>query len=135
MIIFYDGNCPLCSKEMQHLKRADRADKIQLEDLNSDDFNQRFPHINRDHAMAVLHGQNENGEMLFGLDVTCLAWQSVGKYPCLRALRWPVIRPVADRVYLLFAKYRNPISSFLMPQNACANGACTTNSKRPESKL
>ncbi|MGB5445385.1 MAG: DUF393 domain-containing protein, partial [Psychromonas sp.] len=106
-----------------------------LEDINSEDFNQRFPHINRERAMAVLHGQDENGEMLFALDVTCLAWQTVGKYRWLKVLRWPVIRPIADRAYLLFAKYRNPISSFLMPQNGCASGVCAANSKRPRSKL
>ena len=40
MIIFYDGNCPLCAKEMQSLKRADKENKITLEDINKDDFEQ-----------------------------------------------------------------------------------------------
>eukprot|EP00389_Voromonas_pontica_P015465 GDKH01024116.1.p1 GENE.GDKH01024116.1~~GDKH01024116.1.p1 ORF type:complete len:61 (+),score=13.54 GDKH01024116.1:103-285(+) len=41
MIIFYDGNCPLCVKEMDSLKRADTHNKIILEDINKDDFEQQ----------------------------------------------------------------------------------------------
>jgi len=129
MIIFYDGNCPLCSTEMQHLKRADSKNQIQLEDLNSTDFNIRYPYVNKTKAMGVLQAQNNAGKMIYGLDVTYQAWKTVGKYPWLKIIRLPIIRFFADAAYLFFAKRRHTISRFLMPNAQCSNGQCSTTRK------
>ncbi|WP_140394327.1 thiol-disulfide oxidoreductase DCC family protein [Pseudoalteromonas sp. A601] len=111
MIIFYDGNCPLCAKEMRSLKRADVHNKIKLEDINKDDFESRYSYIKRKDAMAFLHGQRDNGEMLYGLDVTFAAWQSVGRHTWLKLLQLPIIRFCADVGYWLFAKYRKQVTT------------------------
>ena len=118
MIIFYDGNCPLCVKEMNSLKRADTHNKIILEDINKDDFEQRFSYIKRKNAMAFLHGQRDNGEMIYGLDVTFAAWQTVGRHSWLKLLQLPGIRFIADLGYRLFAKYRRQITRI------CCQSSC-----------
>jgi predicted DCC family thiol-disulfide oxidoreductase YuxK len=135
MIIFYDGNCPLCNAEMQHLKQADKQQQIVLEDLNAEDFSGRFPHINKDKAMATLHAQAQTGELIYGLDVTCQAWQAVGKHRWLVILRWPIIRYFSDLAYTFFAKYRQPISRFLMPNSPCHGNQCSIkNSPKKDEK-
>lgn len=110
MIIFYDGNCPLCAKEMRLLKEADIHSKITLEDINANDFEQRFNYIKHEDALAFLHGQQDNGEMIYGLDVTFAAWQTVGRHKWLTILQLPGIRFMADQIYKVFAKYRSPIA-------------------------
>lgn len=112
MIIFYDGNCPLCAKEMQLLKRADIYNKIKLEDINNNDFEQRYSYIKRQDAMAFLHGQRDTGEMIYGLDVTFAAWQTVDRHSWLKILQLPILRFGADIGYWLFAKYRKQITRF-----------------------
>ncbi|WP_404344174.1 thiol-disulfide oxidoreductase DCC family protein [Pseudoalteromonas mariniglutinosa] len=124
MIIFYDAKCALCNKEMQHLKQADKQARIQLEDLNAADFAARYPEIDSAYAMAILHGKNEQGELIYGLDVTILAWQTVGKYRWLKILQLPVLKPIANWVYRLFAKFRPQISQFLSPMLTCDTGQC-----------
>lgn len=124
MIIFYDGNCPLCSIEMQQLKHADIHQKIVLEDLNSLDFSLRYPSIDVNQAMTYLQAQTLSGEMIYGLDVTCQAWEIVGKHRWLKLIRLPIIRLFADLGYRFFAKYRHSISKFLMPNSSCSNGQC-----------
>jgi predicted DCC family thiol-disulfide oxidoreductase YuxK len=114
MIIFYDASCPLCNSEMQQLKKADVEHKIVLEDLNATDFNARFPYVDKNRAMEILHAQLATGEMIYGLDVTYASWKTVGKHKWLIILRLPVIRIFADLGYTFFAKYRQPISRFLM---------------------
>ena len=84
MIIFYDGNCPLCSIEMQQLKHADIHQKIILEDLNALDFSLRYPSIDVNQAMTYLQAQTLSGEMIYGLDVTYQAWEIVGKHRWLK---------------------------------------------------
>ncbi|MFT4765633.1 MAG: putative DCC family thiol-disulfide oxidoreductase YuxK [Oleispira sp.] len=125
MIIFYDASCPLCNAEMQQLKTADIEEKIVLEDLNAEDFSARFPDINKEQAMATLHAQTLSGEIIYGLDVTHQAWALVGKHRWLKILRWPIVRYFADAGYTFFAKYRQPISRFLMPNTSCNGNSCS----------
>ena len=129
MIIFYDGNCPLCSAEMQQLKHADVNNEIVLEDLNAYDFSDRFAYIDKDKALKILHAQQPSGEIIYAFDVTYHAWKIVGKHRWLKIFRLPIIRTFADWGYLFFAKYRHPISRFLMPNTKCSNGRCSIKAK------
>lgn len=119
LTIFYDSQCPLCLAEMQQLKAYDNDNRIHLVSLHAEDFHLHYPHIDREKADQILHGMQDNGEMLYGLDVTCSAWTLVGKYKWLKVLRWPLVQPVADIVYLVFARYRNTISFLLTGKKRC----------------
>ncbi|WP_024611539.1 MULTISPECIES: DUF393 domain-containing protein [unclassified Pseudoalteromonas] len=129
MIIFYDGNCPLCSTEMNQLKHADTKNLITLEDLNASDFSERYSYIDKDQAMTYLQAQKQSGEMIYGLDVTYEAWKVVGKHGWLKIFRLPIISFFADCGYLLFAKYRHSFSKILMPNTTCSNGQCSLKTK------
>ncbi len=117
--IYYDGLCPLCLREMQHLQRLDREQRLDLQDINAADFVERFPHIDRLHADRILHGELADGRLLYGLDVTVMAWRLVGRGRWVSFLRWPLVRPVADRVYLLFARHRHRISGWFGRPPVC----------------
>ncbi|MGE6649687.1 thiol-disulfide oxidoreductase DCC family protein [Shewanella colwelliana] len=122
--IFYDSQCPLCAAEMAKLKRYDTKEFIELVDLASVDFTTRYPHIDIKYANQILHGETEHGELLTGLDVTYLAWALVGKKHFVVPLTWPVVKPVADFLYLKFAKHRYKISYLLTGKKRCDTGQC-----------
>ncbi|MBT7625922.1 MAG: DUF393 domain-containing protein, partial [Proteobacteria bacterium] len=67
LILFFDGKCPLCTKEIALLKRYDKNAKIQFEDINSKSFETRFPFINLQEARDVLHGQLLDGTIIRGM--------------------------------------------------------------------
>ena len=119
LTIFYDGGCPLCVSEMRHLSQLDREQKIRLENIYADDFSQRFPHINQQQADRILHGQLASGELIYALDVTYEAWSLVGKRHWVAPLRWPLVKQVAHLFYLVFARYRAPISKLLTGSDRC----------------
>ena len=123
--IYYDGLCPLCLREMQHLKRLDQAQRLDLQDINATDFVERFPHIDRMHADRILHGELADGRLLYGLDVTVLAWRIVGRGHWVSFLRWPLVRPLADRAYLFFARHRHRISGWFGRPSTCVDGRCS----------
>jgi len=129
LTIFYDSQCPLCLAEMQQLKAYDNAGRLNFVNLNTDDFSQYYPHIDQNHANRILHGQLETGEILLGLDVTYRAWSLVGKHKWLALLRWPIIRHLADGVYLLFARYRYGISYLLTGKSRCSGQCALDNLK------
>lgn len=117
--VYFDSQCPLCQMEMKQLKQHDHEQSIKLIDLHQQNFQQDFPHINVESAMAMLHGELNNGELIYGLVVTCQAWKLVGKHKWLTILRWPGIRTIADAFYLFFAKHRNKISYLLTGKQSC----------------
>ena len=41
LTIFYDGGCPLCAAEMNHLRKLDSNDSIAYEDIYADGFEGR----------------------------------------------------------------------------------------------
>ena len=119
LTIFYDGYCPLCAAEMRTLQSLDTNNRLQLEDIHANDFTERYPHIDPIEADRLLHGQLADGKVIKGLDVTCLAWQLVGKHKWMQMLRWPIIRVFADMGYKVFARYRHQISSFVTGKPRC----------------
>jgi len=128
LTLFYDGHCPLCSLEMQRLKEHDKNNKIFLIDLHDTNFNEQYPQINIDRALAILHGEYQ-GKLLLGLDVTHRAWTLVGKGWLVAPLQWPIIKPISHQAYLILAKYRYPISQFMHKRlgiglQTCNEGTC-----------
>lgn len=111
--LYYDGNCPLCMKEIRQMQRCNTAGKLELQDINDNDFAERFPHVDRQAADGTLHAELPDGSMLYGVDATVQAWTVVGKGHWFGFLRWPLIRPIADAVYRLFARHRHRISRWV----------------------
>ena len=128
LIIFYDSKCPLCSAEMDKLKQLDVTNQISLIDLHNEQLMEQHADIIFESAMKILHGKYQ-GKIIFGLEVTYVAWRLVGKGKWVAPLNWPVIKPVANMTYHLFAKFRLPISRFSskvlrLKDNSCSTGAC-----------
>lgn len=123
LTIFYDGQCPLCVTEMRALKRLDRQQRINLVDLHQDNFQSIWPNIDKSQAMKKIHGQL-NGQVITGLDVTYHAWRLVGKKCRVVWLNWPLIRPLANQAYTVFAKHRHRISTLLSPWLPSVNHEC-----------
>lgn len=122
--VYYDGLCPLCVSEMRHLERLDQGRRLDLQDINAADFGERFPHIDRVQADRILHGELPDGTLLYGLDVTVMAWRLAGRGRWVAFLRWPLVRGVADRVYLFFARHRHRISGWFGRAPSCADDRC-----------
>jgi len=122
LIIFYDGYCPLCVKEMRQLKKRDNLQKLIFADVNDSGFENEYPDISPQDALTKLHGylfHSETKHLLTGLDVTYHAWRMVGRGWMIAPLRWPIIRWFSDKIYLWFARNRFTISKLLTGQSRC----------------
>ncbi|MFH4462968.1 thiol-disulfide oxidoreductase DCC family protein [Vibrio diabolicus] len=124
LTIFYDGTCPRCAKEMHALKRRDVKQAIKIVDIYSDEFSD-YPQIDAQKANTILHALNDNNELILGLDVTHRAWQLVGRGWLYAPLRWPLLKPIADWLYLRFANNRYRVSYWLTGSSRCNSGQCS----------
>tara|TARA_E500000178_G_scaffold108515_1_gene108240 strand:+ start:224 stop:565 length:342 start_codon:yes stop_codon:yes gene_type:complete len=99
---------------MKSLKELDRNNRITFANIFANDFSKNYASINVEDANKVLHGMKDTGELIYGLDVTCLAWTLVGKGKWVAPLRWPIIKQIADVAYIFFARNREQLSRFIM---------------------
>ncbi|MEH6911537.1 MAG: DUF393 domain-containing protein [Oceanicoccus sp.] len=101
--LYYDGQCPLCSAEMQKLTRH-AGDRLQLVDVHLLDDEAGLP--NKQQMLTSLHLKRADGKLLTGLDANVAAWQHTRFGFLFRWLRWPLLRLVADWVYDRWANSR-----------------------------
>lgn len=100
--LYYDGQCPLCSKEMQRLGRLQDGD-LRLVDIHRNPLPEGKT---RAELLEVLHLCDANGEWMSGLDANVKAWQHTSWGWLFAWLRWPLIATIADRVYAIWARRR-----------------------------
>lgn len=122
--IFYDGQCPLCVKEMKNLWALNHNNALAFIDIHKLDEHPQFQSICFDKANKILHGVTPDGTLMLGLDVTYQAWHAVGKGHWVAPLQWKWLRIIADPLYLLFARNRFVISRWLTGEERC-EGHCT----------
>ncbi|MFA0438450.1 redox protein [Vibrio sp. 10N.286.49.C2] len=124
LTIFFDGTCPLCKREMGSLTKHDRHNRIRTVDIYSDAFKD-FPHIDAQAANTILHALDQDNQLFLGLDATHQAWSLVGRGWIYAPLRWRVIKPLADKCYLYFARNRYRISFWITGKSRCDNDVCS----------
>lgn len=103
-ILFYDGNCPLCRKEMRILGKLKR-NSLQLQDLHADNLVVSVPLPPREALMKRLH-LLRGKEWIIGLEANVAAWQHTSIGWLWRVLLLPGIKPIAGKIYEVWADRR-----------------------------
>lgn len=120
--LLYDGHCPLCSKEIEWLRKRDQHQAIKFQDIHEPEFIAKSP-IALETLMAQIHGIDQKGDILVGIDVFEVVYSLVGLNFLAAPLRWPLTRPVMKILYWFFAKSR-PLVALITGKTSCNNGKC-----------
>ena len=89
--VFYDGDCPVCSREARLIARRDRGGRITLTDIAAEDFD-----ADR-HGLPMAKFMVEAFRVIYGL---------LGFHFLVRVSRWPGMSWILNRGYRLFAANR-----------------------------
>jgi predicted DCC family thiol-disulfide oxidoreductase YuxK len=116
--IFYDGQCPLCTREVNMLRRLDRRARILLTDIAAPGFDAGALGLTQAALMASIHGRLPDGRVIEGVEVFRRAYQAIGLRPLVALTRLPGIRQSLDAAYGVFAKNR------LRLTGRCSAGHC-----------
>ncbi len=125
--VFFDGECPLCAREIRMLRRMDRSGAIRFTDIADPAFDPASvaPDVDRSALMARIHGRRADGTLVTGVDVFRELYAAVG-FPRLVAMtRWPGIAHVLELGYRVFAKNRLWLTGRSADQ-CTADGRCAT---------
>ena len=103
LLVWYDGGCPLCRREIALMQRLDRAKAIRFLDVTSSET--ACP-IGRAALLARFHAV-EDGCLLSGAAAFAAMWRAI---PWLRPLglvaRLPPVLAILERLYGLFLRLR-----------------------------
>ncbi len=104
---YYDGGCPLCSKEIAHYRRIDRARRIRWIDITAQSDALREVGLDIATAMRRLHVWTGDGRLISGVPAFVAIWQQLPGYRLLARLvcLLRLTRPL-DLAYGQFADWR-----------------------------
>ncbi len=123
--VFFDGQCPLCRREIDFLRRrdGDRA-RIAFEDITAIDFDPARHGIAGADLSGRIHGLLPDGRVIDGVEVFRRLYDAVGLGWLLAPTRWPLLRPLADAAYRWFARHRLRLTGRARPScdDRCVGG-------------
>lgn len=104
--VYFDGECPLCRREVDMLRRLDRKHAIRFTDIAAPGFDPETVGVDYPTLMARIHGRRANGDLIEGVEVFRELYAAVGFRRLVALTRLPGIAQLLDLGYRLFAKNR-----------------------------
>ena len=110
--VLYDGDCPLCVREVDFLRRKDAGrGKLDLVDIASARYD---PSANRGiefaTAMSTIHGIEPNGDVITGVEVFERAYAAVGLGWVYAFAKVPALLAAANKAYDFWAERRMEVT-------------------------
>ena len=116
--VFYDGDCPLCLREIKMLRWMDRKRSIRFTDIADPAFRPSDYGKTMQELMDEIRGRLPDGSWVIGVEVFRRLYAAVGLGPLVALTRLPGVSHGLDVGYRVFAKNR------LRLTGRCDVGAC-----------
>jgi predicted DCC family thiol-disulfide oxidoreductase YuxK len=104
--VYYDGACPICSREMHWLKARAKPELISFVDFSSSDFVNSDSPLTRDDLMREIHAVDSQGQILRGMEVFRAVYCLIGLGWLMAPTGWRGFRGLFDFLYSWFARNR-----------------------------
>lgn len=110
--MLYDGECPLCMKEVDFLRRRDAGkNKIDFVDIASPSYTaEDNAGITYETAMQKIHAITADGRIITGLEVFRSLYNAVGLGYVYALTQYEPIGRAAEALYNVWAKYRMEVT-------------------------
>ena len=106
--LLYDGECPLCVREVNFLQKRDRGrGLVSFVDIADDDYNPtENGGVDFATAMGRIHAVLADGSVIQNVEVFRSVYEILGIGWIYAATKWPIIGPVVDALYGIWADWR-----------------------------
>ncbi|KAG7670681.1 hypothetical protein KSW81_003237 [Nannochloris sp. 'desiccata'] len=110
--MLYDGECPLCLREVEMLQRRDQGkNKICFVDVAAPDYDaSEHADISFEQAMERIHAVLPDNSIVKDVEVFRRLYEEVGLGWVYAITKVPAVEKAANAVYDVWAKYRLPIT-------------------------
>ena len=117
--VFFDGDCPLCTKEIAFVRRLDKKSRVLFTDIAAPGFDAASIGRTQEDLLARILARTADGTFIDGVEVFRRMYAAVGLSPLVALTRLPGITQLLDAGYRWFAKNR------LRLTGRCEEGTCT----------
>ncbi|MHC5023231.1 MAG: thiol-disulfide oxidoreductase DCC family protein [Planctomycetota bacterium] len=124
--LLYDGDCPLCRREVAWLRKRARPDRLAFVDVAASGFDAGPLGLTPDQVMARIHGIDRDGTIVTGMACFRAAYDAAGLGWLMSPTGWPLLRNGFDALYAAFARVRVPLGRVL--GRRCDSDSCTVSS-------
>lgn len=114
--VIYNGNCPICSREIAAYERYSEARDLPLAFTPLAQADLARLGLTPEDAARRIHVLHD-GRLVAGVEAFAILWEAMPRFRWLgRVVRWPVVRPVAGLVYdrvlapILYAMHRRRVA-------------------------
>jgi predicted DCC family thiol-disulfide oxidoreductase YuxK len=122
LTLFYDGLCPLCSREIEHYRRKALGQPVAFVDITDPHFDAAAHGLDVRRIHAVMHVKRGDA-VLTGVDAFIAVWQALPAYRWLaRLARLPGANWLLHVGYHAFAAVRPHLPRLRQP--LCVDGTC-----------
>jgi predicted DCC family thiol-disulfide oxidoreductase YuxK len=106
-VVFYDGGCPLCRREIAHYQRVDDQQRIEWVDIQRQPEQLPMHGLTYEQAMQRMHVRDSDGRMVSGAAAFAALWRHLPRYRWLAGtISLPGINWLGEKAYDVFARQR-----------------------------
>jgi predicted DCC family thiol-disulfide oxidoreductase YuxK len=96
--VYYDGACPVCSREIAHYRTREGAERLAFVDVSA--AGDPAADLTREAALARMHVRRADGTLASGAAAFATLWQALPGWRWLgRLAALPVIAPLLELGY------------------------------------
>ena len=138
--VFFDGQCPLCRREITLVRKLDRNQRLKFTDIANPEFDAAlYPEKTLDDMMLEIHGRfldsdesNEKGnaKWVTGVEVFRQIYFAVGFVSAVRFSRFPIVDWMLRLGYRIFAHFRYRFALARITRQGC-DESCSPLTNRP----
>jgi predicted DCC family thiol-disulfide oxidoreductase YuxK len=119
LIVYFDGLCPLCSREINHYRKQAPVGQVQFQDITDPEFQPETHGLDREAIHQHMHVRLD-GKIRTGVQAFFAIWEVIPGYKALRTfLSLPGVYWLATILYSVFARVRP-----MLPKRKCVEGVC-----------
>jgi predicted DCC family thiol-disulfide oxidoreductase YuxK len=133
LTLYFDGDCPLCAREIKLLRARATADRLSFVDISDEAFDARSLGFTLDDMASSLHARFSDGTWVTGLDATLWSWRAAGLGAWAAPLSWGWMRPALTLGYRLFCRWRPHLAWIPHPDGGrrCRDDSCAIPEREP----
>lgn len=122
--LFYDADCPICTREMALLRTHNPSGNLHTLPVQGNEALLAAHGVSREDALTLIHILTPDHRIISGMPALRLAYaQCQGRF-FTRVWNLPGLRQLADRLYPHIARNRYRLPRWLLPRPTCSNNQC-----------
>ena len=107
LTVFFDGSCPICSKEINFYKMRAGAENLSWVDVSDEEIPIPIQTRSREELMARFHVLSSSGELVSGGAAFAELWASLPAFKIFgKIFKLPILRYLIDVGYDIFLTLR-----------------------------